>query len=251
MLVTEQAQEHAQAHSRACSIRHRSPACRRASPAPAAIPPASRSSSIQVRGEPLHLRGVLEAHAGAIPAVRTAVLLRARYDGGPALQDVKEIFVVGSWTDGPSAARLVFGRDGKTLRGASARLDSTSAPAARAARRTRTSYLGKILRLNDDGTTPEDNPFVGRHGYKPEIFALGIRNAIGLTVHPETGEIWETENGPQGGDEVNIIRAGLELRLAHRHLRSRLHQRSRRARSPACRRRAFSRRHRCKGWWSR
>ena len=44
---------------------------------------------------------------------------------------------------------------------------------------------------------------------KPEIFALGIPNAIGLTVHPDTGEIWETENGPQGGDEVNIIRSGL------------------------------------------
>jgi glucose/arabinose dehydrogenase len=63
--------------------------------------------------------------------------------------------------------------------------------------------------LNDDGSAPADNPFVGRPGYKPEIYALGIRNAIGLVVHPETGELWETENGPQGGDEVNIIRAGL------------------------------------------
>ena len=71
------------------------------------------------------------------------------------------------------------------------------------------SYLGKILRLNDDGTVPPDNPFVGQRGYKPEIFAMGIRNAIGLTVHPDTGEIWETENGPQGGDEINIIRRGL------------------------------------------
>ena len=49
---------------------------------------------------------------------------------------------------------------------------------------------------------------MGRPGYKPEVFALGIRNAIGLAIHPETGELWETENGPQGGDEVNIIRAG-------------------------------------------
>ena len=58
------------------------------------------------------------------------------------------------------------------------------------------SYLGKILRLNEDGTVPTDNPFVNRTGYRPEIFALGIRNAIGLTIHPETGELWETENGP-------------------------------------------------------
>jgi len=66
-----------------------------------------------------------------------------------------------------------------------------------------------VLRLNDDGSTPEDNPFVGRPGYKLEIYALGIRNALGLIVHPATGELWETENGPQGGDEVNIIRRGL------------------------------------------
>ena len=68
---------------------------------------------------------------------------------------------------------------------------------------------GKILRINDDGTIPQDNPFVGRPNYQPEIFALGIRNAIGMAFHPQTGELWETENGPQGGDEVNIIRPGL------------------------------------------
>ena len=57
----------------------------------------------------------------------------------------------------------------------------------------RASTGGKILRLNDDGTVPPDNPFVGRPGYKPEIYALGIRNALGLIVHPATGELWETE----------------------------------------------------------
>src|SRR4030095_5127177 len=65
-----------------------------------------------------------------------------------------------------------------------------------------------VLRLNDDGTAPDDNPFIGRAGYKPEIYALGIRNAMGLYIHPQTGELWETENGPQGGDEINIIKAG-------------------------------------------
>jgi glucose/arabinose dehydrogenase len=139
--------------------------------------------------------------------IRTAVLIRARYDGGPALTDVREIFTSSSWTDGPSAARLVFGRDGKIY-------IAIGAPGFATERGT-TSWAqapaehgGKILRLNDDGTTPQDNPFVGRPGYKPETFALGIRNALGLTLHPETGELWETENGPQGGDEVNIIRAG-------------------------------------------
>jgi glucose/arabinose dehydrogenase len=143
----------------------------------------------------------------ADPQVRTAVLLRARYDGGPALRDVREIFVSDSLTDGPSAARLVFGRDGKIYLGLGAPGFNEKAGGVGDAQAPG-SHLGKILRLNDDGTTPMDNPFVGRAGYKAEIFALGIRNAIGLTVHPDTGEIWETENGPQGGDEINIIRAG-------------------------------------------
>ena len=140
--------------------------------------------------------------------VKTAVLVRARFDGGSTLADVREIFASSSWTDGPAAARIAFGRDGKLYMaigapGFTERLGSTSWAQDPA------EYGGKVLRLNDDGSTPEDNPFVGRPGYKPEIFALGIRNAIGLIVHPETGELWETENGPQGGDEVNVIRRGL------------------------------------------
>jgi aldose sugar dehydrogenase len=142
------------------------------------------------------------------PEIRTAVLLRARYEGGATLQDVTAIFEATSFTDGPSAARLLFGRDGKLYMAIGAPGFNERAGKASEAQEPG-SYLGKILRLNDDGTVPKDNPFVGRKDYKPEIFALGIRNAIGLTLHPETGEIWETENGPQGGDEVNIIRAGL------------------------------------------
>ena len=142
------------------------------------------------------------------PDIRTAVVVRARYDGGSTLQDVKPIFEATSFTDGPSAARLVFGRDGKLYMTIGAPGFNERAGSAASAQEPG-SYLGKILRLNDDGTVPADNPFVREKGYKPEIFALGIRNAIGLTAHPETGEIWETENGPQGGDEVNIIRRGL------------------------------------------
>ena len=70
------------------------------------------------------------------------------------------------------------------------------------------SYFGKVLRLNDDGSAPPDNPFAGRPGYRPEIYAVGVRNAMGIVLHPDTGEIWTTENGPQGGDELNIIRPG-------------------------------------------
>lgn len=140
--------------------------------------------------------------------VRVAAVVRARYDGTPVLQEVKEIWVSDSWTDGPSAARMVFGRDGKLYVGLGAPGFNERVGKASDAQDPG-SHLGKILRLNDDGTVPTDNPFVGQKRYRPEIFALGIRNAIGLTVHPETGEIWETENGPQGGDEVNIIRRGL------------------------------------------
>src|SRR5690606_15583601 len=68
------------------------------------------------------------------------------------------------------------------------------------------SHLGTILRLNDDGSVPGDNPFVGRDGALPEIFSYGHRNVQGLTVHPETGEIWAHEHGPRGGDEVNILK---------------------------------------------
>ncbi len=70
------------------------------------------------------------------------------------------------------------------------------------------SDLGKIIRLNEDGTVPRDNPFVGRKGARPEIWAYGVRNPVGLAVNPFTGALWEHEHGPRGGDEVNIIRRG-------------------------------------------
>jgi glucose/arabinose dehydrogenase len=70
------------------------------------------------------------------------------------------------------------------------------------------SHGGKVLRLNDDGSVPEDNPFAGRNGYKPEIYSLGHRSSLGLAVHPGTGELWQSENGPNGGDELNIILPG-------------------------------------------
>ena len=64
------------------------------------------------------------------------------------------------------------------------------------------------MRLRDDGTIPPDNPFVGRAGYQPGIYTMGHRNGHGLAANPETGEMWETEQGPSGGDEINILRPG-------------------------------------------
>src|SRR6266550_3464821 len=60
----------------------------------------------------------------------------------------------------------------------------------------------------DDGTIPDDNPYVGRAGFKPGIFTSGHRNGHGLAFNPETGELWETEQGPSGGDEINVLHSG-------------------------------------------
>ena len=139
--------------------------------------------------------------------LRTAVIVRARLEGHQ-LTDVREIFESASWTDGPAAARIIFGPDGMLFLAIGAPGFEESLGETTWAQDP-DQHGGKILRLNDDGTSPEDNPFVGRPGYRPEIFALGIRNAIGMAFHPQTGQLWETENGPQGGDEINIIRRGL------------------------------------------
>jgi glucose/arabinose dehydrogenase len=135
---------------------------------------------------------------------------------GHALTDVHDIFVDDNVQDdsiGPinmgSDLRIVFGRDGKLYMGTGA----PNAPAnsgryvhARGGRaQDVTSDGGKVLRLNSDGTIPRDNPFVGKPGYRPEIFTLGHRNIIGMAVNPVTGIIWEDENGPQDDDKLIIL----------------------------------------------
>ncbi|MDH4064212.1 MAG: PQQ-dependent sugar dehydrogenase [Acidobacteriota bacterium] len=70
-------------------------------------------------------------------------------------------------------------------------------------------HNGTTVRLHDDGRVPGDNPFVGKAGALPEIYTYGHRNAQGLAMHPETGDIWLNEHGPQGGDEVNLVRPGV------------------------------------------
>ena len=138
--------------------------------------------------------------------VATCTLARGRFDGGTVLTEVEDLFIADAAAQGTSGSRIVFTRDGKILMsvGMPTRHKYGTADDAQ----NPSNHAGKILRLNDDGTVPHDNPFVGQDGYRPEIYALGIRNALGLFVHPDTGTIWETENGPMGGDEVNIIEAG-------------------------------------------
>jgi glucose/arabinose dehydrogenase len=117
---------------------------------------------------------------------RRAAVARGRFDGH-ALTEVRDIFV--AEVGGP--ARIAFGRDGKLFMTTT----GTTSP--------------KDLRLNDDGSVPSDNPFVGRSGHRPEIYTLGHRSTLGLAMHPGTGEMWQNENGPNGGDEINILRPGL------------------------------------------
>ncbi len=130
----------------------------------------------------------------------TPALVRGRLDG-MALVDVKELFVADTPGTGPPAgAAMTFGPDGHLYMTVGGANDAI-------AQRTNT-HQGKILRFRDDGSVPPDNPFVGKADSKPEIWSFGHRNMVGLTVHPDTGAIWESENGPQGGDEINIIKKG-------------------------------------------
>jgi len=68
--------------------------------------------------------------------------------------------------------------------------------------------MGKVLRINTDGSIPQDNPFVGKAGAHPEIYAIGFRDMQGVAIHPRTGKLWTSEHGPRGGDEVNAVEKG-------------------------------------------
>jgi len=129
------------------------------------------------------------------------VLGRGRLEGH-ALTDVRDIFTA-DWlpeTANGYNSRIAFGRDGMIyVSNGASNSDASQDPK---------SNRGKIMRLRDDGAVPPDNPFVGRAGYKPEIYSMGHRNTLGLIVHPVTGELWNNENGPNGGDEINIVLPG-------------------------------------------
>jgi glucose/arabinose dehydrogenase len=120
---------------------------------------------------------------------------------GQGLVDVRDIFESGAVDT--EASRLVFGRDGMIYM-------SISAPGSPDSGRAQdpNDYAGTVVRLRDDGSVPSDNPFAGRAGYKPGIYTMGHRNGHGLAVNPDTGEIWQTEQGPSGGDELNVLRPG-------------------------------------------
>ncbi len=124
----------------------------------------------------------------------------------PRLEGVQVI-----WRQTPSLAstkhyggRLVFARDGTLFITGGER---SILPGRMQAQRM-DGTLGKVVRINSDGSIPKDNPFVGRAGVKPEIFSIGHRNILGAALHPASGELWEVEHGARGGDELNVVRKG-------------------------------------------
>ncbi len=130
-------------------------------------------------------------------------VLRARLKGN-RLQDQQLLFRMLPKSGGGRhfGSRLLFDREGYlyiTLgdRGEKSRAQQLD------------DHAGSVIRLNDDGSLPQDNPFVGNSSAKPGIFSYGHRNPQGMALHPETGEIWIHEHGPQGGDEINIVHKGL------------------------------------------
>jgi len=146
----------------------------------------------------------------------TLAVARARWDGGPALADVRDIFVADAWygaaplpkrccgqgpATGSHGSRILFDKKGHLFVTSGDRNygEKVQDPS---------NDFGKIVRLTDTGGVPRDNPFVGRPGWRPEIWTLGHRNPLGLFIDPKTGLMWESEFGPRGGDEVNIIRRG-------------------------------------------
>ena len=142
----------------------------------------------------------------------TLAVARGRLSGAK-LTDIQEIFVADAWeTGGNLAGRVFFTPDGSlyVTVGDRDRLCCTGTEdnSLRMKAQSLDNHVGKTLKLRDDGTVPPDNPFVGRAGAKPEIFTYGHRNGYGLAVNPETGELWQAEIGPMGGDEVNILLPG-------------------------------------------
>jgi aldose sugar dehydrogenase len=137
------------------------------------------------------------AKGGASTAVARGKL------GEAGIESVEVIFRQEPKVEGGNhfGSRLAFARDGTLFITLGERFQFTPA-------QDHSNTLGKIVRINPDGSIPKDNPFVGREGARPEIWSYGHRNAQGAAIHPETGKLWEAEFGPMGGDELNIPQAG-------------------------------------------
>jgi aldose sugar dehydrogenase len=137
----------------------------------------------------------------------TAVARGKFVDGAaPSVENVQVIYHQAPSLNSPLhyGSRLVFGRDGTLF----VTQGERSITEGRMQAQRMDGLLGKIVRINPDGSIPKDNPFVGKEGVRPEIWSLGHRNVQAATLNPTTGELWEVEHGTRGGDEINIARKG-------------------------------------------
>lgn len=140
----------------------------------------------------------------------TTAVARGLFDGHQ-LSDVEDIFVAEAWSPRGQhfGSKLAFDADGYLFVTVGDRGSSPLAePRADHPSQQLSNHQGAVVRLHDDGRVPDDNPFVGRDGALPEIWSHGHRNPQGMVIHPDTNEVWITEHGPQGGDELNLARPG-------------------------------------------
>ena len=124
------------------------------------------------------------------------------------LEDVREIFVADANGGGHYGGRMAFDKDGYLFLTSGDRMAPPEGDLAAHPAQDRSNHHGVIVRLNDDGSVPADNPYVGQSEFKPEIWSYGHRSPQGLAFDPATGNLWMTEHGPQGGDELNLIQPG-------------------------------------------
>jgi aldose sugar dehydrogenase len=137
----------------------------------------------------------------------TAVARGRLAEDGSRVEDVEVIFQQQPAWDSTLhfGSRLVWDEEGLLY----ITLGERSLPEPRQLAQDLGTHLGKVVRINPDGSVPDDNPFVDQEGALPEIWSYGHRNIQGADLHPETGELWTIEHGPQGGDELNRPEAGL------------------------------------------
>jgi glucose/arabinose dehydrogenase len=140
----------------------------------------------------------------------TTAIIRARFEND-ALVNVEEILEAKAWyrSRGHYGSRLAFDKDGYLFITIGDRQVPPRGELQEHNSQKLGDHFGTTLRIHDDGRVPQDNPFVGVDGAQPEIWSYGHRNAQGLTIDPITGNIWQHEHGPQGGDELNLTKKGV------------------------------------------
>ena len=144
---------------------------------------------------------------GATDSDSRTALIRGRFEND-RLTQVQEIFDAVSKGRGHYSGKIAFDKNGHLFLSLGDRQVPPEGNLEAHPAQDLSNHHGKIVRLHDDGRVPADNPFVNRAGARPEIWSYGHRNVQGLAIHPETGDLWADEHGPQGGDELNLIQPG-------------------------------------------